>query len=88
MDIGVGSLGSVPNQTSLSPRISIESLGWPLTVTSSSASEMICGGNGNACHDISGATAQNYQVKSDDAGNTLRVRVIAGNADGSNTATS
>jgi hypothetical protein len=49
---------------------------------------LICGPNGNACHDISGATAQNYQVKSDDAGNTLRVRVIAGNADGSNTATS
>jgi len=49
---------------------------------------MICGSNGNACHDITGATQQTYQIKDADKGNTLRVRVIASNADGSKDATS
>ena len=48
----------------------------------------VCGGNGGNCHDIAGATAQTYQIKNDDAGNTLRVQVIASNSDGSSTATS
>jgi hypothetical protein len=48
----------------------------------------ICDGNGNACHNISGATGQTYQLKNDDAGNTVRLQVIASNADGSATATS
>ena len=43
----------------------------------------ICDGNGNACHDISGATGQTYTVKTADAGNTVRVHVIASNSDGS-----
>ncbi|HZO96335.1 MAG TPA: hypothetical protein VFB42_03090 [Gaiellaceae bacterium] len=49
---------------------------------------MVCDGNGNACHNIAGATAQTYKIASGDAGNTLRVHVIASNADGSSTATS
>jgi hypothetical protein len=48
----------------------------------------ICDGSGNACHDISGATSQTYQVKDSDAGNTLRVHVIASNGDGSSSVTS
>jgi hypothetical protein len=48
----------------------------------------ICGANGNGCHDIAGQTAQTYQVKSGDAGNTVRVHVIANNPDGSSSATS
>jgi len=48
----------------------------------------ICDARGSACHDISGATDRSYQVKSDDPGNTLRVRVIASNAEGSSSATS
>jgi hypothetical protein len=48
----------------------------------------ICGGNGNSCHDIAGATGQNYLVRSGDAGNTLRVHVIGSNSDGSSGATS
>jgi hypothetical protein len=48
----------------------------------------ICNENGAACHDISGATASTYQLKADDAGNTLRVRVIASNPDGSASALS
>ena len=43
----------------------------------------ICDGNGAACHDIAGATSQTYVLKADDAGNTVRVRVTATNADGS-----
>jgi hypothetical protein len=48
----------------------------------------ICDSSGAGCHDISGATAQTYQVKSSDAGNTLKVHVIASNSDGSSSATS
>jgi len=48
----------------------------------------ICGQNGSACHDISGATNQTYQIQQGDQGNTLRVVVTAKNADGSNSATS
>jgi len=48
----------------------------------------ICGQTGNACHDISGATSQTYQIKPDDKGNTIRVRVVASNADGLSSALS
>jgi uncharacterized protein YukE len=48
----------------------------------------ICDEKGNACHDITGATAQTYVIKDADKGNTLRVNVIASNSDGSKTATS
>jgi hypothetical protein len=49
---------------------------------------LICDGSGAACHDISSATGQAYQLKNGDAGNTLRVRVVASNSDGSSSATS
>ena len=48
----------------------------------------ICGTNGSNCHDIGGATAQTYAIQTGDVGNTLRVHVIAGNSDGSSSATS
>jgi hypothetical protein len=48
----------------------------------------VCGSNGASCHAISGATSQNYTIVSADQGNTLRVNVIASNADGSSNATS
>ena len=48
----------------------------------------ICGGDGNACHGIGGATAQTYQIRTQDQGNTLRVGVIASNSDGSASAVS
>ena len=47
----------------------------------------ICDNTGAACHDIAGATTNTY-VLSDDAGNTVRVRITATNAAGSNSATS
>jgi hypothetical protein len=48
----------------------------------------ICDGGGGSCHDIAGATGQTYQIRNGDQGNTLRVHVIASNADGSRGATS
>ena len=48
----------------------------------------ICDNAGAGCHDIAGATAQTYQLKAADAGNTARVIVIASNGDGSGSATS
>ena len=49
---------------------------------------LICGTDGNACHDIAGATSQTYKFAANDRGNTARVTVIASNADGSSAATS
>jgi hypothetical protein len=48
----------------------------------------ICNENGGACHDIIGATGNEYTPKAGDSGNTLRVQVTAKNADGSDTSTS
>lgn len=48
----------------------------------------ICGTNGGACHDISGATGNEYSIKATDQGNTIRVVVTAKNADGADSATS
>jgi hypothetical protein len=48
----------------------------------------VCGQNGNNCHAISGETSNTYVLRSGDAGNTIRVHVIASNADGSDSATS
>jgi Ig domain of plant-specific actin-binding protein len=48
----------------------------------------ICGSNGSSCHAISGATSQTYTVQTSDQGNTIKVNVIASNADGSSNATS
>jgi hypothetical protein len=48
----------------------------------------VCNAGGSSCHDLSGANAQTYQLKSGDQGNALRVDVIASNADGSTTAVS
>jgi hypothetical protein len=49
---------------------------------------LICGADGNACHDISGATAQTYQPAKNDAGNTIRVKVTATDSSGSTDTTS
>jgi hypothetical protein len=47
-----------------------------------------CNDTGGACHDIAGASGNEYTVKADDVGNTIRVQLTAKNADGSDTATS
>src|SRR5579884_2542958 len=48
----------------------------------------VCGANGGACRDIPGATGNEYSLKSQDLGNTLRVVVTAKNSAGSASATS
>src|SRR5438552_7883494 len=48
----------------------------------------ICDNNGGACHDIAGATGNEYSIKANDQGNTIRVVVTAKNADGTDSATS
>ena len=49
---------------------------------------LICGTDGNACHDIAGATAQSYQPTKNDVGNTIRVKVTATDLSGSTDTTS
>lgn len=61
---------------------------WSGNPTSFTYQWRICDNNGGACHDISGATGNEYTIKSADQGNTIRVVVTAKNADGSTSATS
>jgi hypothetical protein len=61
---------------------------WSGNPTSFTYQWRICDNNGGACHDISGATGNEYTIKAADQGNTIRVQVTAKNADGSDTATS
>jgi hypothetical protein len=49
---------------------------------------LVCDGNGGACGNISGETDKTYKVRTADQGNTIKVRVIASNSEGSDTATS
>jgi len=49
---------------------------------------LICGSKGEACGNISGATKKNFTIRDGDQGNTIRVKVIASNRDGSGNATS
>ncbi len=48
----------------------------------------ICNDTGGGCHDIAGATGDEYTLKAGDQGNTIRVQVTAKNSDGTDTATS
>jgi len=48
----------------------------------------ICDNNGGACHDIAGATGNEYTIKAADQGNAIRVEVTGKNADGTDSATS
>src|SRR5262245_18875876 len=47
-----------------------------------------CDENGGSCSNIGGANDDKYTLKNPDADNTIRVRVVATNADGSASATS
>jgi hypothetical protein len=93
----VASAGTGPANTAAPTITGTASTGSTLTVHNGSWSGSqpitftyqwtVCDGNGNNCHDISGATSSTYVVKGDDAGNTIRVRVTAKNASGSTAAT-
>src|SRR5580765_6055158 len=49
---------------------------------------LVCGTKGEACSNISGATKKTFTIREQDLGNTARVKVIAGNSQGSANATS
>jgi hypothetical protein len=49
---------------------------------------LICGSKGEACGNIAGATKKTFTIRDGDQGNTIRVKVIASNSDGSGNATS
>jgi hypothetical protein len=49
---------------------------------------LTCDASGANCKNIAGQTKKTYALQSSDVGNTVRVNVIAGNHDGSNTAQS
>ncbi len=61
---------------------------WSNNPTSYTFRWLRCGPNGGNCAVIVGQVTRNYALRSVDVGNTIRFRVIAENADGSNQATS
>jgi hypothetical protein len=62
--------------------------GWNNAPTSFRYQWLRCDSTGNNCGAIGGATSRTYAVSSDDVNATLRVRVVARNSRGSDTATS
>jgi hypothetical protein len=58
---------------------------WSGTPTSTRLAWMRCDANGDGCATIDGATGNTYTVVPADAGGTLRIAVVATNADGATT---
>ena len=61
---------------------------WSNTPTSYAYQWLRCNGGGNACVNVANGTQKTYTLVGADAGNTMRVRVTATNADGSASAQS
>ena len=57
---------------------------WSNAPTSFAYQWLRCNGGGNNCVDVANGTQKTYTLVGADAGNTMRVRVTATNADGSN----
>jgi hypothetical protein len=61
---------------------------WSNTPTSFAYQWLRCNGGGNSCVSVANGTLKTYTLVGADAGHTMRVRVTATNADGSNAAQS
>ena len=61
---------------------------WSNAPTSFAYQWLRCNGGGNSCDSVANATQQTYTLVAADVGSTMRVRVTATNADGSNAAQS
>src|SRR6266478_3483421 len=61
---------------------------WSNAPTSFAYQWLRCNGGGNNCANAANGTQKTYTLVGADAGNTMRVRVTATNADGSNAAQS
>ncbi len=61
---------------------------WSNAPTSFAYQWLRCNGGGNSCAGVANAIQQTYTLVGADAGSTMRVRVTATNADGSNAAQS
>ncbi len=61
---------------------------WSNTPTSFAYQWLRCNGGGNSCANVANGTLKTYTLVGADAGHTMRVRVTATNADGSNSAQS
>jgi len=61
---------------------------WTNSPTSFAYQWVRCNGGGNQCVSVANGTQRTYTLVGADAGRTIRVRVTATNADGSNTAES
>ena len=57
---------------------------WSNTPTSFAYQWLRCNGGGNSCASVANGTVKTYTLVGADAGHTMRVRVTATNADGSN----
>ena len=61
---------------------------WTNSPTSFAYQWLRCNGGGNSCDAVANATQSTYTLVAADVGSTMRVRVTATNADGSNSAQS
>src|SRR5256712_5689738 len=61
---------------------------WSNNPTSFAYQWLRCNGGGNNCGDVANGTQKTYTLLGADAGNTIRLRVTAPNADGSDSAPS
>ena len=95
--IGLAATAAPPANTSPPTISGTAQVGQTLTATNGTWSNapasfayqwLRCNGGGNSCASVANGTQQTYTLVGADAGNTMRVRVTATNADGSNSAQS
>jgi hypothetical protein len=80
---------TISGKTQVGELLTADNGTWTGTATISYSYQWrVCDANGGACHDIAGATGNEYTLKASDQGNTIRVQVTGKNSDGTDTGTS